>query len=93
MTARHPALQRDNHAADCSVLVELAHATAVHNWTYKGGWLNATMSCCAWELVGCDEEGRVKVLALSFNGLAGVLPIPRLVEALGLGGVSEGGSG
>ena len=63
-----------SHAADCSVLAELARATAVQNWTYKGGWLNGTNNCCAWELVGCDEKGRVKVLALSFNGLAGVLP-------------------
>ena len=63
-----------SHAADCSVLAELARATAIHNWTYKGGWLNGTNNCCAWELVGCDERGRVKVLALSFNGLVGVLP-------------------
>mgnify|MGYP001410610512 CR=1 FL=1 len=29
---------------------------------------------CDWELVGCDAERRVKVLALDFNGLNGTLP-------------------
>ena len=29
---------------------------------------------CDWDLVGCNGDGRVKLLTLSFNNLTGTLP-------------------
>ena len=60
-------------SSDCAALAELANRTQLHNWTYARGWLSDP-NCCDWELVGCDTAGRVTLLALSFNGLRGVLP-------------------
>jgi hypothetical protein len=48
-------------------------ANAVEGWVFKKNWLTAT-SICDWELVGCSREGRVKILALSFNNLTGTVP-------------------
>ena len=54
-------------------LIHLAHATNVSEWVNSRGWLSDS-SICAWQLVGCNEAGRVKTLSLSFNGLRGTLP-------------------
>ena len=59
--------------AERAALVELAHSTGVHGWSRRAGWLTDA-HVCDWELVGCDAERRVKVLALDFNGLNGTLP-------------------
>ena len=37
------------------------------------GWLS-NESVCAWQLVGCDEEQRVKSLSLDYTNLRGTLP-------------------
>ena len=37
------------------------------------GWLSSD-SVCAWQLVGCDEEQRVKSLSLDYTNLRGTLP-------------------
>ena len=60
-------------AAERAALIELAHRTAVQNWTHHRGWLSSS-SVCDWELVGCNGEGRVKLLTLDFNNLVGTLP-------------------
>ena len=59
--------------SDRASLMDLAHATNVSSWVRSRGWL-ADSPICAWQLVGCNEDGRVKTLSLSFNGLSGTLP-------------------
>ena len=53
------------------------------------GWLS-NASVCAWQLVGCDEEQRVKSLSLDYTNLRGTLPASlgalRRLEALDLEG-------
>ena len=53
------------------------------------GWLS-NASVCAWQLVGCDEEQRVKSLSLDYTNLHGTLPASlgalRRLEALDLEG-------
>ena len=55
-------------------LTELASSCGLEHWVRKSNWLSASHHICDWELVGCDHSGRVKVLALDFNNLTGVLP-------------------
>ena len=53
------------------------------------GWLS-NAAVCAWQLVGCDEEQRVKSLSLDYTSLRGTLPASlgalRRLEALDLEG-------
>lgn len=67
----------EEKAAERSALIELAKLTQSTGWVKNRNWLTP-MSICDWELVGCDAEGYVKILALDFNNLRGPLP-----EALG----------
>ena len=60
-------------SAERSALLDLALATNVSGWVRSKNWLS-DQSVCAWELVGCDEQGRVKTLSLSFNSMVGTLP-------------------
>ena len=63
------------HAMEREALIDLAKATAFDGWVHNHGWLGSeTISVCDWDLVGCDGEGRVKVLTLDFNNLKGHLP-------------------
>ena len=64
----------NDHVDDCTALTDLASANApVASWAFHRNWLT-NVSVCDWELVGCDHNGRVKVLALSFNNMTGMLP-------------------
>ena len=78
-----------------AALTDLAHATNLARWIRRRNWLS-NHSVCAWQLVGCDETGRVKTLSLDFTGLHGTLPtsIGALthLEALDLEGNSLSGS-
>lgn len=56
-----------------SALIELGEATNVKTWVRNGNWLS-NKSVCDWDLVGCDGDGRVKLLTLDFNNLTGGLP-------------------
>ena len=60
-------------SAERSALLDLALATNLSGWVRSKGWLS-DQSVCAWELVGCDDQGRVKTLSLSFNSMVGTLP-------------------
>lgn len=70
-----------DNALECAALVDLATGTVSKHWVFNKNWLS-NVSICAWELVGCDASGRVKVLALSFNNMTGSLPAS-------LGGLTE----
>ena len=59
--------------AERAALIELARATNLGGWVHSHGWLSSA-SVCDWELVGCNGEGRVKLLTLDFNNLVGTLP-------------------
>ena len=56
-----------------AALIELARATNLGGWVHSHGWLSSA-SVCDWELVGCNGEGRVKLLTLDFHTLVGTLP-------------------
>ena len=60
-------------AAERRALIDLARSTNASGWNRNRNWLSE-LPVCAWELVGCDSEGRVKILALDFNNLVGTLP-------------------
>ena len=57
-----------------AALVDLASATRIEHWVRRRGWLDPGRSVCDWDLVGCNGDGRVKLLTLSFNNLTGTLP-------------------
>ena len=59
---------------DRDALMELGTACSSKYWVRHRNWLSAEHHICDWELVGCDREGRVKILALDFNNLTGTLP-------------------
>ena len=61
-------------AVERSALIDLASSTGVQHWLHRRNWLSRAHHVCEWELVGCDAERRVKVLALSFNNMSGALP-------------------
>ena len=57
-----------------AALLELAAATNLSGWKRSRNWGLPGVPVCDWELVGCDAAGRVKLLTLDFNQLAGTLP-------------------
>ena len=60
-------------AGDRAVLVALYEATDGPNWIKNDNWLtDAPLN--AWHGVGTDASGRVRVLSLFDNGLAGEIP-------------------
>jgi|EP00900_Chrysochromulina_parva_P027050 hypothetical protein len=59
---------------DRDALIELGTACSSKYWVRHRNWLSAEHHICDWELVGCDLDGRVKILALDFNNLTGTLP-------------------
>lgn len=61
-------------SAERAALVDLAKATSVEGWSHNSNWLNPDVSVCDWTLVGCNAQGRVKLLTLDFNNLTGSLP-------------------
>merc|ERR1712113_718268 len=59
--------------AERAALFELGRSCGSEYWVHNEHWLSEA-HVCDWDLVGCDREGRVKVLALDFNNLTGTLP-------------------
>ena len=55
------------------VLTDFYHATGGPNWKENANWLSAE-SISDWHGVGVDLDGRVEVLRLGDNGLAGEIP-------------------
>jgi Leucine-rich repeat (LRR) protein len=56
-----------------AALMALYYSTYGGNWYNNSGW-NTDDPYCEWLGVTCDLEGRVTVLSLGFNRLAGSLP-------------------
>ena len=80
-TADKHVLLQPIHAGDATAaadperaaLTDLAKMTNVSGWVRSAYWLSSK-PVCSWALVGCDMQGRVKTLSLSFNNLRGALP-------------------
>ena len=70
-------------------LVALYNSTGGSGWTRKDNWLSDG-PVGEWQGVGTNEAGKVTVLRLDSNGLAGPLPADRLT---GLEERSPGSSG
>ena len=69
-----------DHPDDCAAMVDLGVTTDSHHWAYSTNWLT-NKSICDWELIGCNGDGRVKILALSFNNMVGG-PLPPSMSKL-----------
>ena len=66
-------VQSGGPATDRAVLVALYNATGGANWTDSTNWLSS-VPISQWHGVITDDDGRVIVLDLARNGLAGPLP-------------------
>jgi Leucine-rich repeat (LRR) protein len=56
-----------------AALMALYNSTNGDNWYNNTGW-GTEASYCEWFGVTCDQNGQVKIIDLSFNGLTGTLP-------------------
>ena len=68
-----PAPREIQLPAERHALMDFANSTNISGWVRSHKWQSAA-PVCDWELVGCDGNGSVKTLSLSFNNLVGTLP-------------------
>ena len=61
-TSESPRATGSVHLAERSGLFDLAHSTDFEKWVHSHNWLSS-FHVCDWQLVGCDMEGHVKVMA------------------------------